>query len=139
MKEIHSIWAIALIITLIFAVIIFLKGYFLKKDYTQKNYKLGLITMILLHTQFIIGLVAYFVGNWHSLFGNMKNKDIRLITLEHPLIMIISIVLITIGWSKHKKKRTSENKFKTLAIFYSIALVLCLSRIPWKNLMNSWF
>ena len=42
------------------------------------------------------------------------------------------VALITIGYSKHKKKRLSAPKYKTLAIFYTIALVLILSRIPWE-------
>ena len=36
-------------------------------------------------------------------------------------------------YSKHKKKLTSHPKFKMLAIFYTIALVLLLSRIPWAS------
>jgi hypothetical protein len=41
----------------------------------------------------------------------------RLLALEHPLINIIAIALITIGWSKHKKLMTSESKFKTFFYF----------------------
>jgi hypothetical protein len=47
--------------------------------------------------------------------------------------MIIAIVLITIGWSKHKKKTTDSGRFKTFAIFYGLALLIILSRIPWSN------
>jgi len=49
--------------------------------------------------------------------------------------MIIVIVLITAGYSKHKKKLASSKKFKTIAIFYALALLLMLSAIPW----NAWF
>ena len=66
----------------------------------------------------------------------MKTKEIRLLALEHPVMMIIAITLITIGWSKHKKKTTSTAKFKTFAIFYGLALLLILSRIPWTNWFN---
>jgi len=41
------------------------------------------------------------------------------------------LVLITIGWSKHKKKMEATDKFKTIAVFYGLGLVLILSRIPW--------
>lgn len=66
----------------------------------------------------------------------MKTKEIRLLALEHPVMMIIAITLITIGWSKHKKKTSSIAKFKTFAIFYGLALLLILSRIPWTNWFN---
>lgn len=65
----------------------------------------------------------------------MSNAELRLTSLEHPLINIIAIILITIGWSKHKKLVNSEAKFKTFAIFYGLGLLLILSRIPW----NLWF
>jgi hypothetical protein len=55
-----------------------------------------------------------------------------LTSLEHPLINIIAIVLITIGWSKHKKAANNDAKFQSIAIFYGIGLVLILSRIPWS-------
>jgi hypothetical protein len=42
----------------------------------------------------------------------MSNKALRLTSLEHPLINIIAIALITIGWAKHKKLTTSASKFK---------------------------
>ena len=65
----------------------------------------------------------------------MKNPELRLYNVEHPTVMLIAIALITIGYSKHKKKLTSTPKFKILAICYTIALILVLSRIPW----SAWF
>jgi hypothetical protein len=62
----------------------------------------------------------------------MSDKALRLTSLEHPLINIIAIVLITIGWSKHKKLTDSNSKFKTFAIFYGLGLLLILSRLPWS-------
>jgi uncharacterized membrane protein len=61
----------------------------------------------------------------------MKTASVRLYLVEHPLINIIAIVLITIGYSKHKKKLTSISKFKTILIFYVLGLICLLSRIPW--------
>ena len=49
--------------------------------------------------------------------------------------MILAIVLITMGFSKHKRKTTSPEKFKVLAIYYGVALLFVLSRIPWSR----WF
>ena len=89
----------------------------------------------------LIGLLLYFVSPRLSLFSElgmgevMKDSVNRLYLIEHPLINILAIALITIGYSKHKKKLTSTPKFKTIAIFYTLALVLFLSRIPW----NTWF
>jgi NADH:ubiquinone oxidoreductase subunit 2 (subunit N) len=84
----------------------------------------------------LVGLVLYFLSPLGSaVFGQMKNEAYRLTSLEHPLVNIIAIVLITMGWSKHKNATASEGKFKSIAIFYGLGLVLILSRIPW----NLWF
>ncbi|MDH3322797.1 MAG: hypothetical protein OEM04_07390, partial [Flavobacteriaceae bacterium] len=63
--------------------------------------------------------------------ASMKDSVVRLFSVEHPLMMILAIVLITVGFSKHKKKTTDSAKFKTLSIFYGLALLLVLSKIPW--------
>jgi hypothetical protein len=67
----------------------------------------------------------------------MKGMDgaTRLLAVEHPILMIIAIILITVGYSKHKKKTTDEGKFKTIMLMYGMALILVLTRIPW----NQWF
>ena len=84
----------------------------------------------------IIGVNQEFVSPFgKAAFGQMSDAALRLTSLEHPLINLIAIVLITIGWSKHKKLINSEAKFKTFAIFYGLGLILILSRIPW----NLWF
>jgi uncharacterized membrane protein len=57
----------------------------------------------------------------------------RPLSLEHPLTNIIALVLITIGWSKHKKEESNNGKFKKIAIFYTIGLILLLAMIPWEN------
>ena len=77
------------------------------------------------------------MGEHQDLKGEvMKDAVNRLYLVEHPLINIIAVVLITIGYSKHKKKLTSTPKFKVIAIFYTFALILFLSRIPWNTWLN---
>ena len=83
----------------------------------------------------MIGLALYFgQGRAGEISGEvMKIAESRFVVIEHPIMMILAIVLITIGWSKHKKKTEDKAKFKTFAIFYGIALVLIAARIPWGN------
>jgi uncharacterized membrane protein len=135
MKTLHSYWAYIVLAVLIYTVANAIIGLVQKKEFTHKEFRLGLFTLIATHIQLIIGFLVYFVGGFQSGLGDMKDSAVRLLALEHPLMMIIAIALITIGWSKHKKKVKSEAKFKTFAIFYGLALVLILARIPWSN----WF
>lgn len=145
MKEIHSYWAYIVLIILVIAVVNAFVGIFKKKEFKSTDLRLGLFTLIVSHIQLLIGLAWYFMSPYfNQLTSNttevMKTKEIRLLALEHPVMMIIAITLITIGWSKHKKKTTSIAKFKTFAIFYGLALLLILSRIPWTTgLINEVF
>ncbi len=134
-KTLHSYWAFIVLAVLIYTVVNAIVGLVQKKEFTHKEFRLGLFSLITTHIQFLVGILVYFVGGFQKGLGDMKDAPVRLLALEHPLMMIIAIALITIGWSKHKKQVKSEAKFKTFVIFYGVALLLILSRIPWNN----WF
>ena len=140
MKDIHSYWAYLVLAILTFAVVNAIIGFTQKKQFTDKDVRIGLFTLIVAHIQLLIGLGWYFMSPWYEMLKTdaasvMKDKAARLLAVEHPIMMILAIVFITIGWSKHKKKTEDAAKFKTFAIFYGIALLLILSKIPWSN----WF
>ncbi|CAD0001111.1 MULTISPECIES: hypothetical protein [Flavobacterium] len=135
-QKLHSGWAYLALLLLLVAVVNAILGFTSKKEFTARDRKIALFALIGTHTQLLIGLILYFVSPLgKDSLGQMSNAALRLTSLEHPLINIIAIILITIGWSKHKKLINSEAKFKTFSIFYGIGLVLILSRIPW----NLWF
>ena len=132
-KTIHSYWSYLVLIILVLAVVNAIIGLSAKKEFGNKDLRLGLFTLIFSHIQLLIGLLLYFGNGYASQISGdtMGNNYLRFVIIEHPLTMVLAIVLITVGWSKHKKKNESSAKFKTFAIFYGIALILVLSRIPW--------
>ena len=132
-QKFHSGCAYLVLLILVVAVVNALLGFSSKKEFTAKDRKIALFALIFTHIQLVIGLIAYFVSPLGlASFGQMSDKALRLTSLEHPLINIIAIVLITIGWSKHKKLTDATAKFKTFAVFYGLGLLLILSRIPWS-------
>ncbi|HHC79066.1 MAG TPA: hypothetical protein ENK46_04230 [Flavobacteriia bacterium] len=141
MKIVHSYWAYIVVAVLIVAVINAVMGLVKNKEFATKDLRISLFTLIVAHIQLLIGLGWYFMSpaykalKEHGMGETMKDSATRLLAVEHPLMMILAIILITIGWSKHKKQQTDKGKFKTIAIFYGIALLFVLSRIPW----NHWF
>ena len=139
-KMLHSYWAYLVLLVLVIAVVNSIIKKVGKKEYEANDFRIALFTLIVSHIQLLLGLILYFVSPRFSLFSEsgmgeiMKNSVDRLYLVEHPLVNIIAIVFITIGYSKHKKKLISDAKFKTLSVFYTLALILFLSRIPW----NTW-
>jgi len=104
-------------------------------SFGKSDKRLALITLILSHLQLVFGLLLYFNGpkgfNYTSVSGFMKDSVMRLYAVEHIAVMLISITLITIGYSRAKRSSDNTKKFRGLAIFYSLGLLLILSRIPW--------
>lgn len=138
----HSYWAYLVLFILVLAVINALAGWTGNKEYLPKDFRLSLFTLIVSHLQLLIGFVVYFTSplGLKSITSNgmgtvMKDSLLRLYAVEHMTVMILAVILITVGYSKHKKKLVSKPKFKTLTIFYGLALLLVLSRIPWTQ----WF
>jgi hypothetical protein len=136
-QKFHSLWSYLALILLVLAALNALIGFFSKNDFKPKDKTIALFALISVHIQLLIGLSLYFISPLGlASFGQMSDKALRLTSLEHPLTNIIAIILITIGWSKHKKALTSDRKFKNLGLFYFVGLLLILSRIPWNSWLN---
>lgn len=141
-KIVHSYWAYLVVLILFLASLNAIIKLVSKKPYEAKDFRISLFALIVSHIQLLIGFILYFISPYFDAFSNqgmgeiMKNSGLRLYLVEHPLTMIISIVLITVGYSKHKKKLSSAPKFKLLSIFYTLALLVLLSRIPWSAWLN---
>lgn len=139
----HSVLRWLVLLSLLFAIIKTYKGLFSENDeFSAFDDKLRLSTVIFAHLQGGIGLILYFVSPLIATFmgdvkGSMALKEIRFFGVEHGLMALIAIVLITIGSAKSKRKETDKEKFKTIAIWFTIALILIFFAIPWSFMPNS--
>lgn len=132
----HSIWAYLVLALLLVAVINSIAGFVSKREFKKSDRMMGLLGLVATHLQLVFGLLLYLNSPMGlEALGEMKNAELRLTSLEHPLINIIGIILITVGWSRHKKAADSQEKFRSIWLMYGIGLVLLLSRIPY----NMWF
>ncbi len=141
-KMLHSTWAIIVLLMLVIAVVNAIISLTSNKAFKEKDLRIPLFTLIVAHIQLILGLLALFTSaQFHHLKeigmgAAMKDSEIRAIVIEHPFTMIIAIIALTIGFSKFKNKATDKEMYKTIAIYYGIALLLVLSRIPWGTWFN---
>jgi predicted acyltransferase len=127
----------ALVLVILWALVGTLSG----REFQERDRKIALIAFILCHLQLLVGLILYFVSPiGYSLLsgvGAMSDAAARLTALEHPLINIVAIVLITIGYSRAKKLESAKAKFRSIYMLYAVGLVLILSRIPWTNWLGN--
>ena len=138
LKTVHSYWAYLVLLILVVAILNAIRGRVSGKSFTSQDLRISLFGLIFSHIQLLIGLILYFVSPWFDQWselgmGVMKNAESRLYLVEHPITNILAIILITMGWSMHKRQVESSKKFLRIALFYGIGLLLLLSRIPWSN------
>lgn len=136
LQSIHSTLAYAVLAVLLIAIINAFLGLSAKRNFTKKDRSLSLVALILSHIQLVVGLAVWATSPLgKDAMSQMSNAALRLTAVEHPLVNILAIALITIGWSKHKKEESSNGKFKKIGFLYFSGLLFILSRIPWSNWM----
>ena len=132
--HLHSFMAYLVLLGLIISIVFAFMGMSGNKPFTDKDRKRGLLGLIPAHLQWVLGVILYFVsprGISLATEGFMKESVQRLYVLEHPLTMVIAVVLITVGYARAKRLQNDKKRFSSIAIFYTIALILVLARIPW--------
>ncbi len=138
LQTVHSFWAYFVLLLLLVATGNALLGRAQNKDFATRDLRISLFGLIFSHIQLLIGIILYFVSPWFQQWSQgigavMKDPTSRLYLVEHPTTNILAIILITMGWSMHKRQNQDVKKFSRIGIFYGLGLILLLSRIPWQS------
>ncbi|APD06570.1 hypothetical protein UJ101_01041 [Flavobacteriaceae bacterium UJ101] len=130
LQGVHSYWAyLVLLLVTLTTIITFIKAS-KKAEADPNTKKIGFFTVMTVHLQLVFGVILYIISPM-VIFGaeTMKTSELRLYALEHPLMMLLGIILITIANVKLKK---AEKINMTIPILFLIGLILMLSRIPYE-------
>ena len=128
--QLHSGFRYIVMLLLIVAILLSLVGWFGNKLYTKTNRLINLFTMISAHTQLLIGLCLYFVSPLVTFSSEtMKDPITRYWTVEHISMMIFAVALITVGHSRSKRTVNPVAKHRSVAIYYSLALLVIVLAI----------
>jgi hypothetical protein len=130
----HSYLRYIILLMLVIVIIVSLVGVMNKRPFTRRDDKLSLFLFICAHTQLLIGIILYFVsyGGGHRVQFNaqtMKEAALRYFAVEHALMMIIAIALITIARVSSKKTAVDQVKHKRMLIYNALALVLIIATV----------
>jgi cytochrome c biogenesis factor len=138
MLHAHSGFRWIALILIIFTIYKAFKGIKNAEEYTAKHKMLALGTLITFHTMVLVGFSLLFSSAKTAFFD--MSQPFRFFTIEHPLLMTIAVVLVTMGYSKAKKEESSRMKFRKILIFYTVALLITLVAIPWpfRGLGGGW-
>jgi len=126
-QHLHSGFRYIVLVLFIYAIISAFIGWLGNRPYSNGNRLTNLFAMISAHTQLLIGIVLYFLSPLVTFNSStMKDPVTRYFTVEHWVMMVIAIAIITIGHSKSKKLTVPQDKHKIIALFYTLALLIII-------------
>lgn len=132
----HSLIRWLVLISLIYALYRAYKGWLSKRTFSRFDNLVRHWTATFTHIQLVLGLWLYFISPitayfLHNYQEAVHQRELRFFGMEHSLMMFIAIILISMGSAKAKRKGTDKEKFKTIAVWFSIGLLIILASIPW--------
>ena len=132
----HSVVRWLVLLSLFYSVFRAYKGYRSGKIFSATDDSVRHWTATIAHIQMVLGIVLYSQSPIISYFWKNFNTakasfDLLFFGMIHIFLMLFSIVLITVGSSVAKRKASDRDRFKTMLIWYSMALVLIFIAIPW--------
>ena len=136
---VHNIvrW-VALILAILAAVRAFI-GWFGKRDWTDRDRKIGVYFTSAMDTQLLLGLLLYIVFSpitktvFQDFGAAMSNEGVRFFALEHAFYMIMAVVFAHLGSALSKRAGEPVKKHRTAAIWFGLSLIIILIGMPWMR------
>ena len=136
--HLHSLLRWVILILLVISIIKAYTGWKSGKAFQAGDRKIWLFTMIAAHTTLLLGLYQWLIGRFGVISTHLpegtalpESRYLRFCQLEHPLLMIVAIVLITLGNGMAKKQVDDKVKYGRALRYFVYALVIILLMIPW--------
>lgn len=130
----HSLFRWAVLAGLLLGLGRAYRGWVGQKSFTPFDNTVRHTAATLAHVQLMLGYGLYFVSPLVQAF-HLRDAEHAPTALffgfQHVAAMTIAIVVLTIGSALAKRRPTNAAKFRTMALWFSAALLLILLAIPW--------
>jgi cytochrome bd-type quinol oxidase subunit 2 len=132
----HSLIRWFVLASLLCSVYIAYRGVCSSKQFTKADNAIRHWTATIAHIQLVIGIILYTQSDtthqfWTNPGQGIHQRDTTFFGLIHITLMVSAIITITIGSALAKRKTTDKEKFKTMLIWFTIALLIIFIAIPW--------
>ncbi|MBN9292642.1 MAG: hypothetical protein J0G96_01535 [Flavobacteriia bacterium] len=106
-------------------------GIFSKTDNAFRHW-----TATVAHIQLMVGIIIYTQSPivkyfWADPKTALQSPDLTFYGLIHIFLMLAAIVVLTIGSALAKRRTADKEKFRTMLVWFSIALIIIFIAIPW--------
>lgn len=90
----------------------------------------------LAHVQLLVGMALYGASPlvhafWSNPVAHAATPSTLFFGLIHIAAMFVAIVVVTVGSSKARRHPNDWNRFRLVAIYWTIAMAIILLSIPW--------
>jgi hypothetical protein len=132
----HSLLRWLVLISLLYSIVRAYNGYSSQLLFTKTDNSVRHWTATIAHIQLVFGILIYVQSPivkyfWKNFKEGIENTETLFFGLLHIFLMLAAIVFITIGSALAKRKKTDRDKFQTILLWFSIALLVIFVAIPW--------
>jgi hypothetical protein len=126
----HSVLRYVVIILLILVLIRSLYGWLMRKPFERHDFILSRLLASGTHLQLLLGIILIFLSPLVVFSGEaMKNSTLRYWTMEHWILMLGAVVLITISAIRIKIQLDPTTKHRSVFLFNGIAVLIILASL----------
>jgi hypothetical protein len=114
-------------------------GWFAGRPWTKTDDRLGLLYMVSLDIQVLLGLILYFFLSpitrdaLRDFGAAMSDTNARFWSVEHITIMLVVFVLVHLGRVLSRRGSSDLSKNRRAAIFYTLTLIMLVLGMPWAR------
>jgi cytochrome bd-type quinol oxidase subunit 2 len=124
------------LVSLVYAVYRAYTGFKSNAPFTKTDDAVRHWTATIAHVQLLIGILVYTQSPiikyfWRNSSAAIHQRDTTFFALIHVFLMIMAIVVLTIGSALAKRQDTDQHKFRTMLIWFSLALIIIFIAVPW--------
>lgn len=132
----HSLCRWLVLASLLYAIARACRGYVSNGIFTKTDNTARHVAENIAKVQLMLGFILYFTSPVIKYFFSSfreatQNTELTFFGIAHILCMVVSVFVIAIGSASVTRKATDREKFRTMLIWFSIALLIICIAIPW--------
>lgn len=132
----HSLCRWFVLASLLYAIFRAGKGYLSRGIFTKHDNMARHGAENIAKVQLMLGFILYFTSPIIKYFFSSfreatQNSELTFFGIVHILCMVVSVFVLAIGSASVTRKTTDREKFRTMLIWFSIALLIICIAIPW--------
>ncbi len=132
----HSLLRWLVLACLLYAIFRAYTGYCRRRPFTKADNAVRHWTATAAHIQLMIGMVLYTQSPlvrffWKQPGDGARYPDAGFYGLVHALLMLIAVVVLTIGSALARRRAEDRQKFRTMLVWFAVALLIIFLAIPW--------